>query len=241
MTTATTPYPLGRKIEHDERSRGFQAEASPVLKTITHARFGAVLDQGNLRSQTAVAAWYAQTYGGTIPPALGSCTTNAGVHSLGVRPVYQRGHHYSEIDAIKFYVRATNLDQWQGNEFPPIDDGSSGLGAAKAMLEAGEITSYTHAFGLPQALGALVLGPVMIGVNFYEDMFRLNKAGYMVPGGAIAGGHEMCLVGINATSSYVIGVNSWGPGWGLKGRFKMAFTDLGRLLSEDGDATVPVR
>lgn len=216
--TTPTPYRLGRLKEHDPRSRGFQAEASPVLRTITHAKFGPVLDQG-------------QT---------GSCTGHAAAHALETRPMYQR-KFYTHDDAMRFYSLGTQNDEWVGNEYPPVDDGSSALGVCKGLKIIGEISGYTHSFSLAQTLGALVLSPVMIGINFYEDMFRLNSGGFMVPGGAIAGGHEMCLVGINTTGNYVTGINSWGPGWGLKGRFKMAFSDLGRLLSEDGDSTVPVR
>lgn len=211
-------YALGRLLEHDERSRGFQAEASPVLRTVTHAHFGPTLDQG----QTS------------------SCTGHAAAHALGTRPMYRRTK-YTHDDAMRFYSLATQNDQWLGNEYPPTDEGSSGLGVAKGLRLLGEISSYTHAFSLTQTLGALVLGPVLIGVNFYEDMFTLRK-GFMVPGGDIAGGHEMCLVGINLKDGgYVTGINSWGPGWGLNGRFKMTFVDLGRLLREDGDATALVR
>lgn len=210
---------LGRKLEHDEHSRGFQAAASPVLRSVSHAHYGVILDQGNTSS----------------------CTGNAAAHSLGTRPLY-RSRQYTETDALRLYSRATHLDQWDGNEYPETaDDGSSGLAVAKAMKESGEISSYTHSFSLAQTLGALVLGPVLIGINFYDDMFTLNKGGFMIPGGQIAGGHEMCLVSINVAGSYVGGINSWGPHWGKAGRFKMAFTDLGRLLSEDGDATVAVR
>lgn len=224
MTTATTPYPLGRRLdaEHDERSRSFQAVASPVLRTVNHAHFGPVLDQQNL----------------------GSCTGNAAAHALATRPMYQH-RYYTEADAIRFYSRATEVDNFAGyykvGDPNSEDTGSDGLSVCKALKEFGEITSYTHAFSLAQALGALVLGPILIGIPFYDGMFRLNSGGFMVPSGSIAGGHEMCLVGINATGNYVTGINSWGPGWGLKGRFKMAFEHLGRLLSEDGDATVPVR
>jgi C1A family cysteine protease len=211
-------YALGRLLEHDERSRAFQAAASPVLRTVTHAHFGATLDQGNT----------------------GSCTGHAAAHALATRPMYQK-RQYTHDDAMRFYSLGTQNDQWIGNEYPPTDDGSSALGVCKGLMILGEISSYTHAFGLTHTLGATVNGPVMIGVNFYEDMAKLNKAGFMIPGGDILGGHEMCLVGINTAGNYVTGINSWGPGWGRNGRFKMAFSDLGRLLSEDGDATVAVR
>lgn len=216
--TEPQQYRLGRLLEHDQRSRMFQADTSPALRTVMHSHFGAILDQGNT----------------------GSCTGHAAAHALATRPMYQK-RQYNHDDAMRFYSLGTQNDQWLGNEFPPVDEGSSALGVCKGLKAIGEITSYRHCFGLYQTLGALVLGPVMIGINFYEDMFRLNKGGFMVPGGQVAGGHEMCLVGINTNGAYVTGINSWGPGWGLKGRFKMAFSDLDRLLREDGDATVAVR
>lgn len=241
--TAATPYPLGRRLdaEHDPRSRGFQAAASPVLKNVIHAHMGPALDQGDYDQQPDVQAYLA-TVGLAGKRDSSGCTGNAGAQARNTRPLWKSKEPIlGEVDALKLYARATQLDQWSGNEWPGADDGSDGLSVAKAMKELGLISSYTHSFSLAQTLGALVLGPVMIGIPFYESMFNLNRAGFMIPGGQIAGGHEMCLVGINAQGSYVIGINSWGPKWGMRGRFKMAFTDLGRLLSEDGDATVPIR
>jgi C1A family cysteine protease len=54
------------------------------------------------------------------------------------------------------------------------------------------------------------------------------------------GGHEVELHGVDISSKYVIGTNSWGADWGVKGRFKLSWENLDRLLQEDGDAVTVV-
>jgi hypothetical protein len=42
----------------------------------------------------------------------------------------------------------------------------------------------------------------------------------------------------NAAEKVVLARNSWGPSWGAQGTFRVSWDDLGRLLDEDGDATL---
>lgn len=46
----------------------------------------------------------------------------------------------------------------------------------------------------------------------------------------------MTLVGIDISGKYVIGCQSWGLGWGINGRFRLPWEDLGMLLENQGDA-----
>lgn len=208
---------LGRVVNHDPRSRNFPAAQSDVLITVTHTHYGGSLDQGDL----------------------GSCTGNALAHVRNTVPVRKGRYLLHEPAAIKFYSRATELDPYWGH-YPPDDTGSSGLAACKAGKEIGAISGYTHAFGIDQALHALVLSPIMVGVNWYEGMFTPAERGYCWPTGKVVGGHEFAITKINVESEYVKCVNSWGNDWGLSGRFLLSWDTLERLLDEEGDAIMPI-
>ena len=205
-------YPLGRVVQHDPRSLAFPAVLAPALKTVTHRHYGPVLDQGQV----------------------GSCTGNAAAQSLNTVPLRHGRRLLTEIDAQGLYHEATVLDGFPGT-WPPTDTGSSGLAVAKASQQAGWVTGYTHAFGLDQCLAALVLAPVIVGTNWHEDMFNPDAAGYVHPTGAIAGGHEYTLLGINVKLQRVTMLNSWASSWGRSGRAYITFADLGTLLADSGD------
>jgi len=213
----TTPFALGRILNHDERSRAFPARTVDTIRSTVWLVGGARLDQGNV----------------------GSCTGNALAAWLNAKPSHKpRTPYDNEDDALDYYSLATTFDPWEGS-YPPDDTGSSGLAVCKAGVTRGRITGYRHAFGFDQCLGALMLSPVLIGTNWYEGMFRPSMAGYVEPAGEIQGGHEYLLHGVNVRDRYVWATNSWGYGWGLEGRFKLGFEVLRRLLQEDGDVTVP--
>lgn len=211
-----TPFPLGRHIVHDDRSWDHPALLAAAYQSVWWPHYGPVLYQGSI----------------------GSCTGNALVDCLMSGPLYRRGRDLTEADALRAYELATTLDPFPG-QYPPDDTGSDGLDACKAGVQLGWLRGYTHAFGLDQCLRALSLGPVMIGINWYESMFKPGLGGVLSVSGQIAGGHEVALTAITATGMVRI-LNSWGTGWGVQGCAYLRFADLGRLLSESGDVTVPV-
>jgi hypothetical protein len=159
--------------------------------------------------------------------------------ALNTAPLRHKGTYLTEKDALALYSEATQLDSSPGS-FPPDDTGSDGLSVCKAAVRQGWIDSYTHAFGLSHALGALQLGPVLVGTTWHEDMFTPDSKGFVHPTGAIAGGHEYLLIGDDAKGKLTF-LNSWGSGWGRSGRFYMTYTDFDALLKDSGDVTAPVR
>ncbi len=74
-------------------------------------------------------------------------------------------------------------------------------------------------------------GPVVAGMNVYEDFFYYNGGIYRASYGAFIGGHAVCLVGYDDAQSCWLGKNSWGTGWGESGWFKIGYNDCG-MLSE---------
>jgi len=216
------PYPLGRHVNHDERSRAFPyvPPREVALRTLAHRSYGLPLDQGQL----------------------GSCTGNAVAGACNTVPVHATGDPVlTESDAIAIYHIATNLDPFEGS-YPPDDTGSDGLSACRAAVRLGHINSYRHCFSIGDALQALQYHPVITGVNWYQDMFYPTRDGFVHPTGGLAGGHEFVVRGyVIAKRPYVLCMNSWGTGWGISGKFKLFVDEWEKLLGEQGDAIVVLK
>ncbi len=208
---------LGRHIVHDPRSRDYPADAAPAITSVTHKAIALPLNQGEI----------------------GSCTANALCGALNSAPDYAGGAPRTEQDAIKLYELETQLE---GQPYPPNDPGGSGLEVCKAAKELGWISAYKHAFGVENALRALVLRPVITGISWFTS-FDLPAATGLVAiasGATIRGGHEVVADQIDAENKLVWFWNSWGTSYGVGGRFCMAFDTWDQLLQQNGDVTVPM-
>jgi hypothetical protein len=208
---------LGRNIEHDPRSWAFPAPRAKKIKSVSHAATGLPLDQGQI----------------------GSCTANALCGALDSAPDYRNGKVFEESDAVTLYELETKME---GEPYPPNDPGGTGLMVCKAAHQLGWISSYRHAFGIQHALEALVVAPVITGVNWYTSFDQPDARGLVAiaPEATVRGGHEIVADGIDAGPELVWFWNSWGPSFGVGGRFCMSFATWDRLLQERGDVTVPV-
>lgn len=182
-------------------------------------RYGDVFDQGNL----------------------GSCVPNAGLGCLNHIPFHVTGKRlWRESDVVGddgYYHKVTARDPFPGT-YPEQDTGSDGLSMAKVLYSEGLISGYQHAFGLEHVLSTLMLGPMIVGIPWQNDMFYPDSAGIVRPTGGEAGGHEIVLDGINTTHKWVRFSNSWSPRWGINGRFYMFWPDFGALLADGGDAVL---
>lgn len=220
---ASSPYlPLGRNVVHDSRNLMYRHQRSaPVLVTRLHTRNIPILDQKNV----------------------GSCTGNGEVGVLGSSPNWEAlptGLSLNEAMALKVYSIAETIDG--DGPYPPNDNGSSGPSAAKAAMQLGLISGYTHCLSLMDVLDAMQTYAVSIGINWYDSFDNPPNSGLLTvsPGASVRGGHEPMLRGVDVENKTVFGDNSWGTGWGVKGSFTMSWDTLDRLLHEDGDATVSI-
>jgi len=210
---------LGRHVAHDERSREYVAQRAPKITSVKHDATGLPLNQGKI----------------------GSCTANALCGALDSAPNFGGGSPLDEPEAVKVYELETKLE---GDPYPPNDPGGSGLMVCKAAKQMGLISSYRHAFGVEHALEALVVRPVITGLNWYDSFDSPDPQTGLVeiaPGAKVRGGHEIVADEIDAPNELVWFWNSWGADWGVGGRFCMSFATWDELLRQRGDVTVPIK
>jgi len=217
---------LGRHFVYDSRSAAYpyRVNRARTAATVLWQRAIPILDQGDV----------------------GSCTGNAEDGAVGTNPLYQParlavpGWNFGETGALEIYSAAETIDG--DGPYPPNDNGSCGTSACQAAKNFGLISGYTHATTVAQMIDALQDGPVVIGINWYDSMDSPDSSGLITisPGATVRGGHELELRGCDATADQFHGDNSWGTSWGAKGSFLLGFDDMDRLLSEQGDCTVPV-
>lgn len=211
---------LGRVPEFDERSRAFPIRSllPPRAPRSYTWSCKATLDQGTE----------------------GACVGFSWTHERIARPVVGWG---DAAAARSLYHAAQGLDPWAGGAYPgadPFYEGTSVLAGAKAAQNAGHFTEYRWAFGLDDVLLTLgYRGPVVLGLDWHEDMFDPDADGLLHVSGGVAGGHAILANGVSVRRRLVRLHNSWGADWGLDGEAFIGFDDLDRLLAADGEACIP--
>jgi C1A family cysteine protease len=70
-------------------------------------------------------------------------------------------------------------------------------------------------------------GPLVACFTVYDDFFAYTNGVYRHVTGAVAGGHCVCVVGYDDVEGCWICKNSWSPGWGQQGYFRIAYGECG--------------
>jgi len=166
----------------------------------------------------------------------GACTGFSVSHEAAARPVCVTGITNQTAQAV--YRRAQQIDEWPGESY----EGSSVLAAMKAGKELGWYEEYRWAFGEADlALAVSRKGPAVLGVNWYEGMGTPDSRGVITVTGRVMGGHAIVCNGYNVKTKMYRLHNSWGKSWGINGACFISAADMARLLSEQGDACIPVK
>lgn len=205
---------LGRRYASDVRDSRFPLRAvlPPTASTRTH-RY-----------------WNANGWWGDQGPSP-QCVAYAWCHYLEDGPVGQPGKAPIVAPDV-IYHEAQAVDEWEGEY-----DGTSVRAGAKALQARGFIAAYHWASTIQEITAALLdVGPVVVGVNWYEEMFEGDEAGLIHIGGALTGGHAFVLDGISLPHQLIRFKNSWGRQWNRNGFGYLAFGDMDHLLHEDGEA-----
>lgn len=216
---------LGRRVQFDERSRSFPVSAilAPQPPRSYNWPVDAVLDQG--------------------PD--GSCVGFAFAHNLLARKQVIPSFGAAKFAFEKVYWEAQKIDPWSGGAYPgaiPFYEGTSVLAGAKTLKSAGFLSEYRWAFSLDEMILAVGYGgPCIIGINWYSGMFDPDQWGRLHITGFVAGGHAILVHGIDMATRHFTLVNSWGPSWGFCGTCEISFTDMQRLLDEQGEVCCVTR
>lgn len=166
---------------------------------------------------------------------LSACVGFSWSHFLAAMPQPVSG--VTEEKAIGIYRHAQTIDEWPGEKY----EGTSVLAGVRSIQERypGLIDAYYWAFNINQVIMALgYIGPVVLGIPWYNSMFSPDERGVITPKGVTTGGHAILAKGVNVEDKLVRLHNSWGPDWGFMGDCFISFDDLTQLLREDGDACV---
>lgn len=217
---------FGRRYEPDARDHEhlLAAVLGPVVKLPTRKTWGInprALDQG-------------QT---------GTCVGHGWKNFLRCAPKRTERGGPSPFD---IYRAAVRLDGFRDNDDeatlpdgdPGMDSGTTVRAGAKALAQAGRLTSYAWSWHLqPVIQWVLTRGPVVLGTNWYssfqpdaEGICRITRGAYSV------GGHCYLMRGVDTKRSLARCCNSWGDGWGRSGDFYLPLSDLERLIHENGEA-----
>lgn len=210
----TLPFKMGRIHQPDPRDHNFlMASQMPekAARTSVTYRTGPVLDQG----QTPM------------------CVGMAWRDWLSAALVMEKGGPAAPV----IYADAQQRD---GMALP--HDGSTVRAGAQALQALGYVQAYGWAFDATTLRNWLLLGKgsVVVGTNWYDAMFEPDAKGFCRVGGSIAGGHAYLCIGYSAPRQAFRFLNSWGLGWGQKGRFWISFSDFDRLLHENGECCTAI-
>lgn len=140
----------------------------------------------------------------------------------------------------ELYHQAQLVDEWEGEDY----DGTSVRAGAKVLQTAGLLSTYNWATDARTAADYILnSGPVVMGTNWYWDMFSPDKEQFIHVNGALAGGHAYMVKGVNLDKKCPDGsvgafriINSWGSNWGDKGMVWISFNDMNRLILEWGES-----
>jgi hypothetical protein len=211
-------FSLGRLEQFDERSLNF-----PVMALISTAQATAP------RSYT----WSCSQY--LNQGNIGACVGFSWAHELVARPTVLNASYNS---AMQIYKDAQKIDEWAGESY----EGTSVLAGAKVMKSLGWLHEYRWAFNVNDLILAVgYKGPAVLGIPWYDGMFSPDNEGIIRPTGPVVGGHAILCNGVSLKKQLFRLHNSWGVFWGHNGDAFISFDNMAKLLSEHGEACIPVK
>ena len=221
--TVTTDPRLDRLVSFDKRSRNFGV-ASTIAASRPRSyswRLCDILNQGNE----------------------GSCVGHGISHELKARPSEVKGvDHRFAVE--KIYWPAQQIDDWPGGLYPgarPRYEGTSVLAGLKVTQAMGYFDAYRWAFGIDDLImGVGYNGPAVLGINGYEGMQNTDPDGFIHVTGRVVGGHCALCAKVDLRRQAFRIPNSWGRGWGQDGWAWISFSDMDKLLRNQGEAAFPM-
>jgi hypothetical protein len=260
---------FGRKPAPEREALEAPEELIPIdqLKEVRWTPPIPVLDQEDLLAQDIHTSEFIQGETQDVD-ALGSCTAQAStasfaerlaavkgvaaLASVGISPTDTRAN---EIWAIKFYHAVTTAYGGPDGEWPPNDDGSSGIYCCDELEVRGLIESHKSATTVWGLLSLLQKGSAEVGGPWFNSMMTPDSNGFIDGDGSTAaikrviasgeaGGHERyvgAIIQLKLTSKGEIDLertiledrNSWDANWGpLGGSYRYHASFLQATLNQ---------
>lgn len=182
---------------------------------------------------------------------IGQCTMSSAAHIVAAGPITQRPYyvHAPHFDTIEAYCRAQQIDRQQYGWPDPTfcqdgrrpggrgDTGATMRSAGMTLLEYSFIGNFWW-FQTPHEARVYLtnVGPVWFASWWWSGMSRPDANGFVQATGRKQGGHAYVLDEIVWSKKYVWLLNSWGKGWGHRGRAKMSFETMDSLFGDWGEA-----
>jgi hypothetical protein len=224
VTTTTTTtfleieseFPLGRTHKPDERDNNYLIENHLLTTRPTKKLTSRYWDDNG---------WWGNQ--GNTP----QCVGYSWAHWLEDGPVSQSGVA-PIIQPRVIYENAQKLDEWPGENY----DGTSVRGGVKYLQKMGKVKNYYWGYSLQTLIDTVLnVGPVVVGTNWYNNMFYPDRRGIIRVGGRLAGGHAYLINGVDTNKKLFRLKNSWGRNWGQYGSAYISFSDMERLIKEYGE------
>lgn len=158
------------------------------------------------------------------------------------------GEDLANLYARGYYRRCLQIDEYEGE----ADEGTSVLAGAKVAQEREKIDEYRWGTSIYDLRDAVIsIGPAVIGIPWYSDMYETRPSGLVEVGGDLVGGHCIYIYGYHP-SMRILGEdyherfevfrwrNSWGPEYGKNGSGLIRLEDLRDLLAHWGESCIPI-
>ena len=144
--------------------------------------------------------------------------------------------------ASDVYHRAKEIDEWEGVDY----DGTSVRAGLLVGRERGWWAGFNWAKNLDEVLLALTLGPVVIGVEWREEMYETDEVGRVTVGGGAVGGHCLLVTGFSPRwgkkrEPRFRWRNSWSLSYGVNGNGYVRPEDLKDVCFDTGGEAGVVR
>lgn len=134
--------------------------------------------------------------------------------------------HKANADGDSLYYDCKVEDGEPGQE-----NGSSVHSLAKVLQTKGRLTAYAWATTTKEMIDWVTTkGPIVIGIDWTNDMFTPDANNYIAPTGGLAGGHCLNVDGYHPDEDAFDLLNSWGSSWAQNGHVKIKASDMQKLL-----------
>lgn len=225
FSKSTITHGFGRMFFEDPRDNNFILTSSGVNAL-------SPIPLGNTNSRPLFKNWDDEQWWGD-QGLTSECVAYAWIHWLEDGPTYQKPIPNPILNPNTVYKQAQLVDEWPGENY----NGTSIRAGAKVLQSLGYISRYNWITNVNVlASTVLNLGPVVCGTWWYAGMMTPNRrTGLITTSGRRLGGHAFVITGVDTRTRLFRIKNSWGRHWGINGRAFISYTDMAKLISQQGE------